>query len=165
MVNDIARLREDMGKTQPRMVLIGRRQLRWTNSFMHNLPAFMKGTDHCTVQIARQDAVQLGVTEGNAVRITSRVGSIVAPVEVTEDLMPGVMSLPHGWGHDAEGSRLQIARANPGVNANALTDNQAYDAASGTAVLFGTPVTVEPLTEGNARNSHPTRGRVIEEQG
>jgi anaerobic selenocysteine-containing dehydrogenase len=65
-------------------------------------------------------------------------------VEITPDLMPGVVSLPHGWGHDAEGSRLTIARAHAGVNANALTDDRAYDRASGTAVLFGTPVTVEP---------------------
>jgi hypothetical protein len=58
--------------------------------------------------------------------------------------MPGVVSLPHGWGHDADGSRLRIARAHAGVNANALTDDRAYDQASGTAVLFGTPVAVEP---------------------
>jgi len=72
------------------------------------------------------------------------VGSVVAPVEVTEDLMPGVVSLPHGWGHDAEEARLSVARAHPGVNTNVLTDDRAYDEASGTAVLFGTAVTVEP---------------------
>jgi anaerobic selenocysteine-containing dehydrogenase len=71
---------------------------------------------------------------------------VIAPAEITEDLMPGVVSLPHGWGHDAEGAQLTVAKAHAGVNINALTDNHAYDAASGTAVLFGTPVTVEPLT-------------------
>jgi anaerobic selenocysteine-containing dehydrogenase len=72
---------------------------------------------------------------------------VIAPIEVTEDLMPGVVSLPHGFGHDVEGSQLRVAKVHAGVNTNALTDNQAYDEASGTAVLFGTPVTVEPLTQ------------------
>jgi anaerobic selenocysteine-containing dehydrogenase len=76
------------------------------------------------------------------------VGSVVAPVEVTEDLMPGVVSLPHGWGHDADGAQLSVARAHPGVNTNILTDDRAYDEASGTAVLFGTAVTVEPASVG-----------------
>jgi hypothetical protein len=67
----------------------------------------------------------------------------VAPAEVTDDLMPGVVSLPHGWGHDVEELRLTVAKAHPGVNTNVLTDDQAYDTPSGTAVLFGTPVSVE----------------------
>ncbi len=75
----------------------------------------------------------------------------MAPVEVTDDLMPGVVSLPHGWGHDVEDTRLSVAKAHPGVNANALTDDRAYDEASGTAVLFGTPVTVEAATQSTSR--------------
>ena len=67
----------------------------------------------------------------------------MAPIEVSEDLMPGVVSLPHGWGHDVAETRLTVAKAHAGVNANVLTDDQAYDVASGTAVLFGTPVRVE----------------------
>jgi len=126
------------------LLLIGRRSLRTSNSFMHNLPALVKGPDPCTLQVSPDDARRLGLADGRAARITSRAGSAVAPVEITPDLMPGVVSLPHGWGHDAEGSRLTIARAHAGVNANALTDDRAYDRASGTAVLFGTPVTVEP---------------------
>ena len=70
---------------------------------------------------------------------------MVAPVEITDDLMPGVVSLPHGWGHDVDAARLRVAKAHPGVNTNALTDDRAYDTASGTAVLFGTPVSVEPV--------------------
>ena len=89
----------------------------------------------------------MGLGAGSSARITSRVGSVVAPVEVTDDLMPGVVSLPHGWGHDVEGARQSVARAHAGVNTNVLTDDRAYDEASGTAVLFGTPVTVEPVTE------------------
>jgi anaerobic selenocysteine-containing dehydrogenase len=105
----------------------------------------VKGRDRCTLHVSPQDAGRIGLASGAAARITSRVGSVVAPVEVSEDLMPGVVSLPHGWGHDVEESRLRVAKAHAGVNANALTDDRTYDEASGTAVLFGTPVTVEPV--------------------
>jgi anaerobic selenocysteine-containing dehydrogenase len=144
MTNDVPRLLSRMERHKDDMVLIGRRDLRCSNSFMHNLPALMKGSDRCTLHVSRADALRMGLTDGSSARVTSRVGSVVAPVEVTDDLMPGVVSLPHGWGHDAEGSRLRVAREHAGVNTNLLTDNQAYDVASGTAVLFGTPVTVEP---------------------
>jgi anaerobic selenocysteine-containing dehydrogenase len=144
MLDDIARLRMHLGQRSSEMLLIGRRVLRSSNSFMHNLPSLVKGPDHCTLQISRQDATRIGLIDGDSARVTSRVGSVVAPIEVTEDLMPGVVSLPHGWGHNAEGSQLTVAKRHAGVNINALTDNQAYDKASGTAVLFGTPVTVEP---------------------
>jgi hypothetical protein len=146
MTDDVARLRNDVTTRNGGMVLIGRRDLRCSNSFMHNLPALVKGRDRCTLHVSAEDAHRIGLGHGSAARITSRVGSVVAPVEVTEDLMPGVVSLPHGWGHDAPQSRLRVAQAHPGVNTNVLTDNRAYDAASGTAVLFGTPVTVEPAT-------------------
>ncbi len=130
------------------MRLIGRRQLRSHNSALHNLPALMKGRERCTLQVSPDDAGRLRLRNGEAARVTSRVGSIVAPVEVTEDMMPGVVSLPHGWGHDVEGSALTTAKAHPGVNINFVTDNRAYDRASGTAIVFGTPVTVEPASNG-----------------
>jgi len=120
------------------MLLIGRRNLRTSNSFMHNLPALVKGRNPCTLQVSPHDAARLGIADGSPARVTSRVGSVIAPVEVTADLMPGVVSLPHGWGHDVEETRLSVAKAHRGVNTNLLTDNQAYDTASGTAVLFGT---------------------------
>jgi anaerobic selenocysteine-containing dehydrogenase len=145
MINDLPRLRARLLQQADGMVLIGRRDLRCSNSFMHNLPALMKGRDRCTLHISPTDAARIGLTDGGSASVTSRVGRIIAPVEVTEDLMPGVVSLPHGWGHDAEGVQLRVAKAHAGVNANALTDNQAYDVASGTTVLFGTPVTVEAL--------------------
>jgi anaerobic selenocysteine-containing dehydrogenase len=141
---DLGRLRRRMAAEQFDLVLIGRRDLRASNSFMHNLPALVKGPDRCTLQVSRHDAARLRLRAGGLARVTSRVGSLVAPVDVTDDVMPGVVSLPHGWGHDAEGSRLSVARAHPGVNTNILTDDRAYDEASGTAVLFGTAVTVEP---------------------
>jgi len=148
MTDDVPRLRAHMTQAPTHaggMLLIGRRDLRCSNSFMHNLPALVKGRDRCTLHISPEDARRMGLTEGSAARISSRVGSVVAPVEVTADLMPGVVSLPHGWGHDVDAAQLSVAKAHPGVNTNVLTDNQAYDTASGTAVLFGTPVSVEAL--------------------
>jgi anaerobic selenocysteine-containing dehydrogenase len=144
MIDDLPRLRAHLGKRADGMVLIGRRDLRCSNSFMHNLPALVKGPDRCTMQVSRQDAARMGLRDGDEALVASRAGKVVAPVEVTDDLMPGVVSLPHGWGHDVENTRLRVARAHAGVNTNVLTDNQAYDVASGTAVLFGTPVTIEP---------------------
>jgi anaerobic selenocysteine-containing dehydrogenase len=145
MLNDLARLRARMARRNGDLVLIGRRDLRCSNSFMHNLPALVKGRDRCTLQISRSDAARIGLNDGGSASITSRVGSVIAPVEITEDLMPGVVSLPHGWGHDVDAARLTVAKAHPGVNTNVLTDDQAYDVASGTAVLFGTPVSVTPV--------------------
>jgi anaerobic selenocysteine-containing dehydrogenase len=144
MLDDLARLRAHMSAEEQRLLLIGRRDLRCSNSFMHNLPALVKGRDRCTLQVSPADAQRLRLRDGGAARVTSRVGSVVAPVEVTTDLMPGVVSLPHGWGHDDDAAQLRVAKQHAGVNTNVLTDDQAYDAASGTAVLFGTPVSVEP---------------------
>ena len=95
-------------------MLIGRRDLRCSNSFMHNLPALVKGRDRCTLQISRagRRAHRARATAARA-RVTSRVGSVVAPVEVTDDLMPGVVSLPHGWGHDVEAARCASRRRTP----------------------------------------------------
>ena len=145
MLDDVPRLRAVMASRGRDLLLIGRRDLRCSNSFMHNLPALVKGRDRCTLQVSSADAARLQLANGGRARVTSRVGSLVAPVEVTDDLMPGVVSLPHGWGHDVEEARLSVAKAHPGVNTNVLTDNQAYDVASGTAVLFGTRVAIEPV--------------------
>ncbi len=145
MREDLPRLRARLGAGAAPLVLIGRRDMRCSNSFMHNLPALVKGRDRCTLQVSRKDADRLGLAPGGAARVQSRVGSLVAPVEISDDLMPGVVSLPHGWGHDDPEARLRVAKAHPGVNANLLTDDRAYDVASGTAVLFGTPVEVEPV--------------------
>jgi anaerobic selenocysteine-containing dehydrogenase len=154
MLSDIARLRSRLATRAEGMVLIGRRLLRSTNSFMHNLPALVKGRDQCTLQISKHDASRLGFSDGGSARVTSRVGSVIAPVEVNDDLMPGVVSLPHGWGHEVDESRLAVAKVHAGVNANALTDDRAYDEASGTAVLFGTPVTVESVEPASKSDKH-----------
>jgi hypothetical protein len=142
MVKDLLRLQEHMATPRQDTVLIGRRVLRASNSFMHNLPLTTKGPDACTLQIAPQDAARIGVSDGDKVLVRSRVGEVVARAEVTADLMAGVVSLPHGYGHAATGTRLSVANARPGVNINALTDDQVYDEASGCAVFFGVPVSI-----------------------
>ena len=123
------------------MVLIGRRQLRSNNSWMHNLPALVKGKDPCTAQVNPVDAERLGLTDGGRARVTSASGELVAPVEVTEEIMPGVVSIPHGWGHDAPGVRLGVASEHAGVNSNVLAPGE-VDVPSGNAVLNGIPVEV-----------------------
>jgi anaerobic selenocysteine-containing dehydrogenase len=145
MLDDLPRLRARLARGADELVLIGRRDMRSSNSFLHNLPALVKGRERCTLLVSRADAARLGLAEGGKARVSSRVGSLVAPVELSDDLMPGVVSLPHGWGHDEAEARLSVAKAHPGVNTNLLTDDRAYDVASGTAVLFGTPVRVEPV--------------------
>ena len=127
------------------MVLIGRRQLRSNNSWMHNLPHLVRGKPRCTMQISPADAERLGLTDGETAVVRSRTGSIEAPVEVTDAIMDGVVSIPHGWGHDAAGARLAVAAANAGVNSNLLSDEMLVDELSGNAVLNGVPVEVAPV--------------------
>ncbi|HYK64224.1 MAG TPA: molybdopterin dinucleotide binding domain-containing protein, partial [Patescibacteria group bacterium] len=145
MTDDIPRLKRRMASHGDGTVLIGRRVLSSANSFMHNLPIAVKGRNRCTLQISPTDAARHGIVDGGLARITSSVGSAVAIAEITSDLMPGVVSLPHGFGHNVEESRMAVARAHPGANMNALTDNTAYDEASGTAVLSGTRVRIQPV--------------------
>nr|WP_309139987.1 molybdopterin oxidoreductase family protein [Micromonospora sp. 4G55] len=141
---DVARLRDARDAPPEGFVLVGRRHLRSNNSWMHNVPALVKGRDRCTLQVHPEDAAKLGLAAGEDARVTSRVGSLVVAVEVTPDTMPGVVSLPHGWGHDVPGTRQAVARAHAGVNANVLTDETAVDPLSGNVVLNGIPVRVQP---------------------
>lgn len=128
------------------MVLVGRRHLRSNNSWMHNINVLVKGKARCTLQVHPDDAASLGLSDGGAASVTSRVGSLVAPVEVTDSVSPGVVSLPHGWGHDAPGAKMRVAAEHAGVNSNILTDHEALDPLSGTAVLNGIPVEVVPAS-------------------
>jgi len=149
IAQDLARLQADLaqGGGDDRLRLIGRRTVRSNNSWMHNIDVLVRGRDRCTLQLHPDDATRLGVSKGGRVRVRSRVGSIEAPVELTDEIRPGVVSLPHGYGHDMEGTRLGVAARMPGVNTNRLTDEQAIDVLSGNSVLNGIPVTVEPLAE------------------
>jgi anaerobic selenocysteine-containing dehydrogenase len=127
------------------MVLIGRRQLRSNNSWMHNLEPLVKGKDRCTMHVHPADAERLGLADGGVASVRSRVGEIAAPVEVTDAIMPGVVSIPHGWGHSAPGARMQVAAAHAGVNSNVLADEAEVEPLSGNAILSGIPVEVAPL--------------------
>jgi anaerobic selenocysteine-containing dehydrogenase len=140
LVADLDRLRARISGAAPEMVLIGRRQLRSNNSWLHNVPALVGGSNTCTLHVHPADAGRLGLAERATVR--SAVGELDVDVELTEDIMPGVVSLPHGWGH--QGSAQRVAAAHPGVNANTLTDDSVIDALSGNAVFNGVPVTVAP---------------------
>jgi anaerobic selenocysteine-containing dehydrogenase len=126
------------------MVLIARRQLRSNNSWMHNLNALVKGKDRCTALVNPDDAERLGLADGGRVRLRSAAGEFEAPVEVSDEIMAGVVSVPHGWGHDEEGVRLQVAAAHAGVNSNLAADEARVDVPSGNAVLNGIPVELEP---------------------
>src|SRR5881628_2528890 len=143
LVADVARLRAALERPGSSMVLIGRRDLRSNNSWMHNLGVLVKGNPRCTMHVHRADAERLGLADGARARVVSRAGAIEVPVEVTEAIMPGVVSIPHGWGHDEPDVRLRIATAHAGVNSNRLADEHALDPLSGNAVLNGIPVTVE----------------------
>ena len=129
---------------QQPFLLIGRRHLRSNNSWMHNVRVLVKGKPRCTMQIHPDDAAALELRDGDPAVVESRVGTLTVPVEVTDAITPGVISIPHGWGHDAPGARLGVAAEHAGVNTNVLTDEQRYDALTGTAALNGIPVTVRP---------------------
>jgi anaerobic selenocysteine-containing dehydrogenase len=128
------------------MSLIGRRDLRTNNSWLHNSQRMVKGPPRCTLQIHPTDAASRLLTDGAVAVVRSRTGTVRVPVEVTDALMPGVVSLPHGWGHALPGVKLRIARAHAGVSANDLTDERHIDALSGNAALNGVDVWVTAET-------------------
>jgi anaerobic selenocysteine-containing dehydrogenase len=128
-------------------LLIGRRQLRSNNSWLHNSERLVKGKPRCTLLVHPDDAARLGLTDGGRAEIRSRVGAAVVPVEVSDEIMPGVVSLPHGWGHDRPGIGLRVAAAHPGASLNDLTDDQHVDALSGTISFSGVPVAVARAAE------------------
>ncbi|RMH16897.1 MAG: molybdopterin oxidoreductase family protein [Acidobacteria bacterium] len=148
---DVRRLRRHLERqTPPPFVLIGRRSVRSNNSWLHNAPRLMRGAERCTLWLHPDDAERLGVAGGDRVRLRSRVGAVEAPVEVTDRIMPGVVSLPHGWGHHRPGIRLRIAATRPGASINDLTDERRLDALSGNAAFSGVPVEIEAVVEAAA---------------
>ncbi len=123
-VGDVERLVSVLDRPLARdggpLVLVGRRDLRSNNSWMHNLPVLVKGKPRCTVHVHPDDAARLGLGDGTDVRVSSAAGAIVLPAEVTDTVMPGVVSIPHGWGHDVEGTRMATAATHSGANSNVL---------------------------------------------
>ncbi|MDU0294540.1 molybdopterin-dependent oxidoreductase [Saccharothrix longispora] len=145
IADDVPRVLAALAEPRDGLLLVGRRHLRTNNSWLHNVPALVRGR-LCTLLVNPADARELGLVDGGTARVTSRVGEVEATVEVSADMAEGVVSLPHGWGHDRPGTRLAVAAAHPGVNVNRLTDDLALDPLSGTAVLNGVRVRVQPAT-------------------
>ncbi|HKV22018.1 MAG TPA: molybdopterin-dependent oxidoreductase [Mycobacterium sp.] len=142
LTEDAARLREALDRDVDRFVLIGRRHLRSNNSWMHNVPALAGGSNRCTLQMHPDDVAELGLAD--TAKVKGPGGEVLAPVEPMPGMRRGVVSLPHGWGHDRDGTRLGVATGQPGVNVNQLNDGSRLDPLSGTAVLNGIPVDIAP---------------------
>jgi len=146
LLKDVARIHKAFSNTQLSadfdLLLINRRHVRDNNSWMHNSERLIRGRNRCTLLIHPQDAVQRGIEEGRLVKIRSRVGEVQVVVELTEKIMHGVVSLPHGYGHNRTGVQLPIAQAHAGVSVNDLTDELILDELTGNAVFGGVPVQV-----------------------
>ncbi len=145
LVADLERLRAGGGgANEPAgaLVLTGRRELRSNNSWCHNSLRLVKGPVRCTLRMHPDDAAARGIVAGDRVRVASRAGEVTAPVELSDEVMRGVVSLPHGYGHDRPGVRLSVAAAHAGVSVNDVTDAQVIDALCGTASLTGVAVEV-----------------------
>lgn len=129
------------------LLLIGRRQLRSNNSWMHNSQRLVKGKPQCTILMHPADAAQRDLKQGQKVSVRSGVRGIELPIEISEEMMPGVVSIPHGWGHDRPGIQLEVAQQHAGESINDVTDDLAIDALCGTAAFNGTWVAVEATNE------------------
>jgi anaerobic selenocysteine-containing dehydrogenase len=142
---DLARLAaaRSSGMEEGTLLLIGRRELRSNNSWMHNSARLVRGERLCTVMMHPDDAAERKLVDGDRVRVMSRVGAIELDVEHTDQMMPGVVSIPHGWGHGREGARLTVAAAHAGASINDLTDDARIDSLTGNAGFSGVPVRVE----------------------
>ena len=132
------------------LTLIGRRQLRSNNTWMHNSERLVKGPPRCTLLMNPEDASARGLSDGERVDVRTDAGSVSALLAVDEGIMQGVVSLPHGWGHEAKGARMRVANATEGPSANDLTVASGVDALTGTSILNGVPVEVGPLTQAAA---------------
>jgi anaerobic selenocysteine-containing dehydrogenase len=148
LVADVPRLEAALDKSAgpASLLLIGRRHVQSKNAWMHNLDRLMGGRERCTLLMHPEDAAQRGLRTGDRSRLSSHNGSIEVPVEVTDEMMVGVVSLPHGWGHGMAGTRQRVANAHPGANVNAIINELALDVPSATTILNGVAVEVEPIT-------------------
>ncbi|WAC89187.1 molybdopterin-dependent oxidoreductase [Mycobacterium sp. Aquia_213] len=142
LLDDLPRLAARMQRPAEPLVLVSRRHLRSNNTWLHNVPALMKGKDRCTLLIHPDDATRCGVSDNDVVTVKSEAGEIKVPVEVTDAIKPGVVSMPHGWGHGKPGTRMSVANSSPGANTNALSLPTFIDEPSGNGALNGIPVTV-----------------------
>jgi anaerobic selenocysteine-containing dehydrogenase len=141
-LDDLPRLAQRFSQANDGLVMIGRRHLRSNNSWMHNSERLVKGPSRCTLMIHPDDATQRGLVEGGVARVATTKGAIDLPVEITDSVMPGVVSVPHGWGHGRRGVQLRVASSVPGASVNDVIDSTRIDELSGTSALSGQPVEV-----------------------
>lgn len=139
---DVARLADRSERAAPDLVLTSRRHLRSNNSWLHNVSGLMRGRERCTLLIHPDDAAGNGVSDGQLVEVSTSEGSVVVVAEVSDEMMPGVVSLPHGWGHGVGGTRMDVANSHPGVNVNRLNPGALVDVPSNTQVVNGVPCRV-----------------------
>jgi anaerobic selenocysteine-containing dehydrogenase len=145
MTRDLERLEQELDAVRPGALrVIGRRQLRSNNSWMHNSRRLVKGPERCSLIVHPMDAERLGIRSGQRVRVEARVGAIEVLATVSDEIMPGVVSLPHGWGHHREGAELSVARERPGASLNDILDERCFDVPTGTASLNGMEVSIVP---------------------
>jgi anaerobic selenocysteine-containing dehydrogenase len=141
-MRDVARLAHRYAAPPTELVMIGRRHLRSNNSWMHNSERLVKGPPRCTLLIHPDDAASRGLVDGAPARVSTGLGAIEVPVEITDSMMPGVVSIPHGWGHARHGVKLAVATAAGGASVNDIIDPTRIDALTGTSALTGQPVEV-----------------------
>jgi anaerobic selenocysteine-containing dehydrogenase len=146
LVDDVPRLRARLLRADDELLLTSRRHLRSNNSWMHNVPALMRGKDRCTLLIHPDDAQRAGLRTGDLAELSTDAGSVAVPAEVSDEMMPGVVSLPHGWGHGVDRTQLQVANVQPGVNSNLLNPAHLIDVPSNTQVVNGVPCHVRNRT-------------------
>ena len=142
LLDDLPRLAARLERPAEQLVLVSRRHLRSNNTWLHNVPALMKGKDRCTLLIHPDDAARSGVGDDDIVTVKSAAGEIRVPIEITDAIKPGVVSMPHGWGHGKPGTRMSVANGSPGANTNTLSPPEFIDEPSGNGALNGIPVTI-----------------------
>ena len=140
LLADLPRALAALHEPTPELVVIGRRDVRSNNSWMHNLSTLAKGPNRCTALVHPQDAARAGVTDAGHARLSGAQGAVEVDVEISSAMMPGTVCLPHGWGHHDPAARLSVAAQRPGVNLNELLDDRLRDPLSGNAVLSGVAV-------------------------
>ncbi len=152
LAEDVARL--EAATASAGLVLINRRHTRDCNSWLHNVPKLVSGADRCTLLMNPADASARGLDDGTSVTVRSRVGEVTVPLQLSDEVMAGVVSLPHGYGHARDGVRLQVAAQHAGASVNDLSDDQRVDTLSGNAALSGVPVEVAAAASPRTPLSH-----------
>jgi anaerobic selenocysteine-containing dehydrogenase len=159
---DLARVEEMMASyDESQILLIGRRHVRSNNSWLHNSHRLTKGKSRCTLMLHPDTAKAHNIEDGQEVKVTSRVGEVTINAEVTDELMPGVVSIPHGFGHGRKGVKQKIAQANAGVSVNDLTDDTLIDELSGNAAVNGVPVTLQAVAFAREDNEATVNDKVV----